>query len=98
MKRTAVIAGWLPSFLCLACLHSSIDPCWQSPSRRLRDDGSSRDAWRVPRSWDWCGRMPGGHGGNLDARAARGTGRAFAEHYIKQFLPGYTLEKKSSGS
>ena len=24
--------------------------------------------------------------------------KAFAEHYLKQFLPGYTLEKKSSGS
>jgi hypothetical protein len=41
---------------------------------------------------------PAATGATLTPEQREERAKAFAEHYIKQFLPGYTLEKKSSGS
>jgi hypothetical protein len=41
---------------------------------------------------------PVGMGATLTPEQREEQARAFAEHYIKQFLPGYALEKKASGS
>ena len=37
-------------------------------------------------------------GATLTPEQQQERAKAFAEHYIKQFLPGYTLEKQPSGN
>jgi hypothetical protein len=100
MKRTAIIAGVVTAVLVLglfAFVHRPIMAFAHPPGFGMMGRAGIHGMGAEMMGTGAAG-CPVAMGEALTPEQREERARAFTEHYIKQFLPGYTLEKKPSGS
>ena len=100
MKRIAVIAGVAAVVLVLGIFAFTHRPglAFAHPAGMQMMDHAGMPGMGPGMMGAGAAGCPMAAGATLTPEQQQERAKAFAEHYIKQFLPGYTLEKHPSGN